>query len=217
MVSSYLADPRSRYPFLRMAAQKLWNANIHYHPLLLEAIPPQTTCVLDIGCGDGVLCAQLVQAGVRRVVGIDADAGVLERARSRHSGLPIEWVHGDIFDPSLLSVGAFDAVLSVATLHHMDAAEGLTRLAQLVRPGGILGVLGLAASDWWDLPYTAIGLGARCALSLVHGYWEHSAPTVWPPPVTYRQMKRIARLVLPNVRYRRHLLGRYSLLWKKPW
>src|SRR5262245_4310508 len=85
-----------------MVTEKLWNANIHYHPLLLEAIPKKTTRVLDIGCGEGVLCAQLVQAGVRHVVGIDADAGVLERARSRHSGLPIEWVHGDIFDVSLL-------------------------------------------------------------------------------------------------------------------
>jgi hypothetical protein len=38
----------------------------------------------------------------------------------------------------------------------------------------------------------------------------------WPPPETYRQMKRIAAEVLPGSRYRRHVLGRYSLIWKKP-
>jgi 2-polyprenyl-3-methyl-5-hydroxy-6-metoxy-1,4-benzoquinol methylase len=76
-----------------MAIQKPWNANIQYHCLVLEAIPQGATRVLDIGCGDGILCGQLVQAGVLHVVGLDADAGVLERARSRHSGLPIEWRH----------------------------------------------------------------------------------------------------------------------------
>jgi SAM-dependent methyltransferase len=199
-----------------MVTQRLWNANIQYHPLLLEAIPEGATRVLDIGCGDGILCAQLVQAGVRQVVGLDADAGVLERARSRHFGLPIEWVQGDIFDAASAVTGAFDAVLSVASLHHMDAADGLRRFSQLVRPGGALGVIGLAANDWWDLPYAALGHATRYALGLSRGQWAHSAPIVWPPPVTYRQMKWIARRVLPNVRYRRHLLGRYSLIWQKP-
>jgi SAM-dependent methyltransferase len=199
-----------------MITQNLWNANIHYYPLLLEAIPEGTVRVLDIGCGDGFLCAQLVQAGVRQVVGLDADAGILERARSRHLGLPIKWVHSDIFDVSLPLTEEFDAVLSVAALHHMDAAKGLGRFAQLVRPGGVLGVLGLAANGWLDLPFAAIGQSARYALALTRGQLKQSAPMVWPPPATYRQMKRIARLVLPGVQYQRHLLGRYSLIWQKP-
>lgn len=199
-----------------MVREKIWNANIHYHPMLLKAIPHEAQHVLDVGCGDGILCAQLARAGVQHVVGLDADAGVLDRARSRYSGLPIEWVHGDIFDVRFAEACAFDAVLSVATLHHMDAEPGLTRFAQLVRPGGVLGVVGLAANDWWDLPYAAIGQSARAVLSFVHGHWEHSAPMVWPPPLTYQQMKRIVRRVLPCARYKRHLLGRYSLIWKKP-
>jgi 2-polyprenyl-3-methyl-5-hydroxy-6-metoxy-1,4-benzoquinol methylase len=199
-----------------MVPERLWNANIHYHALLLKAIPGEGQHVLDVGCGDGILCAQLAQAGVRHVVGLDADAGVLDRARSRHSGLAIEWVCGDIFDVPFAEGGAFDAVLSVATLHHMDAAQALARFAQLVRPGGVVGVVGLAANNWWDLPYAAIGQSARAVLGFVRGDWEHSALTVWPPPVTYQQMIRIARRVLPGARYKRHLLGRYSLIWKKP-
>jgi SAM-dependent methyltransferase len=199
-----------------MASERLWNANIQYHSLLLKAVPDGAMRVLDVGCGDGVLCAQLVQAGVRRVVGLDADAGVLERAKSRCSGLPIEWVHGDVFDVCLAAAGEFDAVLSVATLHHMDAARGLARLAQLVRPGGVVGVVGLAANNWRDLPYGAIGEAARVVLCHVRAHWEHSAPTVWPPPVTFHEMKKIARRVLPGARYRRRLLGRYSLIWRKP-
>jgi SAM-dependent methyltransferase len=199
-----------------MSARELWNANIHYHPLLLEAIPDDAKRVLDVGCGDGILCAQLVQRGVQSVVGIDSDAGVLKRARSRFSSLPVEWVHGDIFALNLIPHQPFDAVLSVATLHHMDAAAGLARLAELIRPGGVVGVIGLAANTWLDLPCAAFGLCMRHAAGVIRGYWEHSAPMVWPPPATYREMKRIACVVLPGVRYRRHLYSRYSLVWRKP-
>jgi 2-polyprenyl-3-methyl-5-hydroxy-6-metoxy-1,4-benzoquinol methylase len=123
-----------------MVPERPWNTNIHYHPLLLKAIPNGAKRVLDVGCGDGVLCAHLVQRGVQRVVGIDSNAGVLKRARSRFSGLPIEWVHGDIFALNSIPHQPFDAVFSVATLHHMDAAAGLARFAELVRPGGVVGL-----------------------------------------------------------------------------
>ena len=199
-----------------MAPARLWNANIHYHPLLLKAVPDGATRVLDVGCGDGILCAQLVQAGVRHVVGLDTDASVLERARSRHSGLDIEWVHGDVLTVQLPAAGQFDAVLSVATLHHMNAAEGLAGFAELIRPGGVVAVVGLAANNWWDLPFAAMGQGARLILGLVRGHWEHTAPMAWPPPETYRRMKRIAARLDPHARYKRHLLGRYSLIWEKP-
>jgi 2-polyprenyl-3-methyl-5-hydroxy-6-metoxy-1,4-benzoquinol methylase len=47
-----------------MVREKLWNANIHYHPLLLKAIPGDAQHVLDVSCGNGILCAQLARAGV---------------------------------------------------------------------------------------------------------------------------------------------------------
>ena len=97
----------------------------------------------------------------------------------------------------------------------MDAAQALTRFAQLVRPGGVVIVVGLARADWWDIPLDAIALVSRIGLSFVRDYWEHSAPQCWPPPLTYREMKALGPRLLPGVRYRRHLLGRYSLLWHK--
>jgi SAM-dependent methyltransferase len=129
--------------------------------------------------------------------------------------LAVEWLHGDLFDFPL-ETGSFDAVLSVATLHHMVADSALARSADLVRPGGVVAVVGLAANDWWDLPYAVVAHSAQVFLRRTRGHWAHSAPMVWPPPTTYREMKRIANRVLPGVRYRRHLLGRYSLIWTKP-
>jgi 2-polyprenyl-3-methyl-5-hydroxy-6-metoxy-1,4-benzoquinol methylase len=197
-----------------MASDQLWNANIQYHSLLVEAIPHGARHVLDVGCGDGILSAQLARAGVPHVVGLDLDRGVLDRARTRHRGVTVEWRQGDLFDVPY-DAGSFDAVVAVATLHHLNAEAGLVRFADLVNRGGVVAVVGLAANSWWDLPYALVGHGARFVLGFVRGHWEHSAPMVWPPPATYREMKRIARRVLPGVRYRRHLLGRYSLIWTK--
>jgi SAM-dependent methyltransferase len=197
------------------ARRRLWNANLHYHPVILQAIPPGAQRVVDVGCGDGILSAQLIEAGVRHVVGLDADADVLSRARARHRGVPVEWMHGDVFEGPL-APGSFDAVVSVAALHHMNAELGLSRFAELVRPGGVVAVIGLAANDWRDLPFALPGDTVRLLLQLMPWHWQHSAPIAWPPPATYREMKRIAKRVLPGVRYRRHLLGRYSLLWTRP-
>jgi hypothetical protein len=36
------------------------------------------------------------------------------------------------------------------------------------------------------------------------------------PGMTWAQARETARRVLPGVRYRRHLLWRYSLRWDKP-
>jgi hypothetical protein len=36
------------------------------------------------------------------------------------------------------------------------------------------------------------------------------------PQMSYGQVRAAARLLLPGVRYRRHVLRRYSLTWEKP-
>jgi SAM-dependent methyltransferase len=82
-----------RYPY--------WNANTHYHDVILASLPRDANRVLDVGCGDGILLADLIKAGVQQVVGLDSDRTVLERARARHHDLPIEWLHGDEHHPAL--------------------------------------------------------------------------------------------------------------------
>ena len=115
-----------------------------------------------------------------------------------------------------LAPDSFDAVVSVAALHHMDAGRSLTRFAQLVRPGGTVVVVGLAANAWSDVPLAAVAVAARHVLGLIYHRWQHSAPECWAPPLTYGEMKALSARALPGVRYRRHVLGRYSLVWRKP-
>ena len=39
---------------------------------------------------------------------------------------------------------------------------------------------------------------------------------MWPPPETYASMRRIVRTVLPGAVFRRRLLLRYTIVWRKP-
>ena len=189
-----------------------WNHNIQYHPRILGAVPEGARNALDVGCGEGMLARELRRA-VPRVTGIDLDEPSLEQARERSDD--IDYVLGDFlthpFEPE------FDVVASVATLHHVDAAAGLARMRDLLRPGGVLAVIGLARSRLpHDLPRDLAGVAAGTLHRVVQGHGQHPSPTVWPPPVTYAQRRELAAELLPGSEYRRHLLLRYSIVWRKP-
>jgi SAM-dependent methyltransferase len=187
-----------------------WNHNIHYHSVVLDAVPLDALSALDVGCGEGML-SRALRTVVPSVTGIDLHRPSLEAARSY--GDDIDYVEGDFFEHPLET---YDVVASVATLHHVDARKGLQRLADLVRPGGVLVVIGLARPHGLrDVPHTVAGLAAGIPLRLVKGKWDHPSPIVWPPPVTYTEMRTLAG-ELPGSVYRRHLLYRYSITWQKP-
>ena len=191
-----------------------WNHNIHYHPLILGAVPAGCQRGLDVGCGEGGLARELRQV-VPHVLAIDCDGPVIDRARQQDNGAGVEYVAGDFLAYDLRP-GSFDVIVSVAALHHMDPAAALSRMRQLLRPGGRLAVVGLARSRLRDLPADVAGVVGHRVLLVGKRYQEVNAPTIWPPPQTYAQVRRIASDSLPGVRYRRHLLWRYSLIWSNP-
>ncbi len=192
-----------------------WNANIHYDGRLDACVPASATSVLDVGCGDGFLAARLARR-VPLVVAIDADAPVLDRARARFPEARVTWCHGDVLSHPL-DRESFDAVVSNATLHQLpDARAALHRLSQLVRPGGTLAIVGFTRTEWRDWPWALTALVCLGVANRVRGKWEHTAPQVWPPPDTLRQLRRSLRETLPGARISRLLMGRYLITWHAP-
>ena len=192
-----------------------WNHNIHYHSMLLRAVPPNAQSALDVGCGEGTLTRELARC-VPTVVGIDTDRRSIDEAKRQVGTAGVDYV-GEDFLTHPFNAESFDFIASVATLHHMDATTALTRMRALLRPGGALVVLGLARSDSLrDLPYEAAGVLAHRVHSLTREHWEHPSPKVWPPPETYTGMRRLAGDLLPGARFRRHALWRYSIVWSRP-
>jgi len=109
----------------------------------------------------------------------------------------------------------------------MDARTALRRMSDLLRPGGVLAVVGLARgvspADLARIAPAVLGTqlhrAARAGQRRSGGSppaVAYQSPVIWPPPLTYRGTRRLATGVLPGARYRRHLYWRYSLLWTKP-
>jgi SAM-dependent methyltransferase len=202
-----------------------WNHNIHYHPVVMAAIPSRCDSALDVGCGTGLLTRKL-SAVVPHVTGVDRDEQSITIARSLAGPASgIEYVHGD-FRHLPLEAGSFGLVTAVASLHHMDSAAALTRMRDLLRPGGVLVVIGLARDGWSprdlavEIPALVIN---RVQLFLHRPSWrngeagtDYKPPVVWPPAETYQEIRALASRLLPGMRYRRHLYWRYSICWRKP-
>jgi ubiquinone/menaquinone biosynthesis C-methylase UbiE len=202
-----------------------WNHNIHYHPVVMAAVPSRCDSALDVGCGTGLLTRKL-SAVVPHVTGVDRDEQSITIARSLAGPASgIEYLHGD-FRHLPLQDGSFGLVTAVASLHHMDAAAALTRMRDLLHPGGVLVVIGLGRDGWSprdlavEIPALVINrvqlFRHRPSRRNGEAGTDYKPPVVWPPAETYQQIRALANRLLPGVRYRRHLYWRYSICWRKP-
>jgi ubiquinone/menaquinone biosynthesis C-methylase UbiE len=193
-----------------------WNHNIQYEREVLDLVPQGTPEALDVGCGEGWLAREL-STRVGHVTGIDPDENCIVAARSQDPGSrSVEYVLGDFltypFEP-----GSFDMITCVPSLHHIDEESGLRRMAALLRPGGRLAVVGLARSRIpMDLPWDAAGAVTTQAHLPFNDYWDTPAQKIWPPPRTYPEVRSLAGSILPQRRFRRRILWRYSITWTKP-
>ncbi|MFH8619241.1 class I SAM-dependent methyltransferase [Streptomyces sp. NPDC017979] len=193
-----------------------WNTNVARHPGILRAVPPGCAQALDVGCGDGLLARKLT-ARSRRVTGIDAAPAMVDRARGLWSDrTDLTFLAGDVLTADL-PVGGYDFVCSVSAVHHMDFTAALVRLRELLRPGGTLVVVGLARetnpTEW--AAFLAAAPVVRVT-KLVRRACDPEGMPATDAQLGYGQVRAEARRLLPGVRYRRHLLRRYSLTWTKP-
>ena len=192
-----------------------WNINIHYGALLDARVPLEAERVLDVGTGDGFLAARLAER-VPTVIAVDIDGPVLERARTRFSQASVTWLHHDVMAAEF-APGLFDAVVSNAALHHLDdTPAALQRLGSLLAPGGTLAVVTFARTSIHDLPWQAAAWICRGIALRIRGKWQHSAPVVWPPKDTLRQLRQHAQTHLPGSRVQRLPYGRVLITWTMP-
>ncbi len=116
------------------------NCNILMEQPAMSALLPDISgsTVLDLGCGFGHNCADFVNKGASRVLGIDISAKMLEAARQENSHPLIEYRNMSITDISQLDEH-FDLIYSSLAFHYIeDMIKLMKDINCLLKDGGIL-------------------------------------------------------------------------------
>ncbi|GGN35623.1 class I SAM-dependent methyltransferase [Streptomyces fuscichromogenes] len=199
-----------------MTAEEYWNHNVHYHPVVLDAVPEGCRTALDVGCGDGVLAAKLATRA-ESVTGVDRSAEMIRQARRRAAG-SVTFLEADYLDGTALDQEGYDFVSAVAVIHHAPFDDAIDRLVALLAPGGRLVVVGMAYNHT-PLDWVISGCGvpaSRWNTRLRGGKRAPRGMPVEDSAMHWGEVRRATAHLLPGRRFRRRLLWRYTLVWDKP-
>lgn len=215
---------RQEFDRIALLTERCGGERVLYLNYLLRQLPSECDSALEIGCGTGVLTRQIA-ARARRVVGVDLSPEMLRLARLRSTQhLNIEYVLGDIMQLALPRA-SYDCIVSVATLHHLPLEQSLRKIDGLLKPGGVLIIHDLLADE---------GLVERCRsvlampFNLAVRFWKtgqfllprqlreawavHGQDEIY---MTLHEVTKMCAQHLPKAHLRRHLLWRYTVVWRK--
>lgn len=114
----------------------------HVIPFISSILPvTEEISVLEIGCGEGGNLLPFLEAGCKRITGIDISGGKISNARRFYSSIPggekIEFIAADIYDSA--SAGRFDLVMMRDVLEHIrDQQRFLSYVKTFLADGGVL-------------------------------------------------------------------------------
>ena len=113
-----------------------------FYPFTAGCLPRTAdAAVLDLGCGTGLELGYYFEiVPTAKITGIDLAPGMLAALRRKFPGKALKLIAGSYFDV-LLEPCAFDAALSVESLHHFTKEEKIPlyeKVRNALRPGGWL-------------------------------------------------------------------------------
>lgn len=144
--------------------------------------------ILDLGCGDGVLTAELARSGAK-IVGVDSSANFAATCQAK--GLDVRLMSGE----SLTFNDEFDAVFSNAALHWMPGATAVaTGVFRALKSGGRFvaefGGHGNVAAICTAMRAVGLRRGGDMAIA---------NPWYFPAPAIYQQVLERAGLTVRRI------------------
>ena len=205
---------------------------------LLRQLPRRRGTALEIGCGVGTVAQRLARS-FDRLDAIDFSPAMIAEAKRRvplvtpsvsegpggAGGAPrqpfrgdrassVQFVCTDAFDWLRDRADAYDCIVAITMLHHVDLAAALRAMARSLRPGGRLLALDVMHRRRQPIDAIALALSFRfLSWKLRRAFWRHGRNETY---LTIGEARGIARDVLPGAQVRAHLMWRYSIVWDKP-
>lgn len=190
-----------------------WNHNVAYYKWIRNNT---MTCknILDVGCGDGSLVRYL-NDGKRSIVGIDINGSCIKCASNKYDEANTAFIC-DNFETYKFE-DKFDAVVFVASIHHMNMATAVNKAKAILKTDGIILIVGLAKpSNFFDWTVEIFRVIPCFVLSKVRHMQSSEKNNV---PVSYEfqgmnEVRSIANYLLPSSKIRYGLYYRYLLKWE---
>lgn len=201
-----------------------WTQNNHYHNFLLQHFPHGCRQALEIGCGTGAF-SRLMAARSERVLALDLSPEMIRIARERSAKFSnIDYCVADVVERQF-PAEEFDCIATIATLHHMPLALMLSKMERALKPNGVILILDLFEpkgfyENLMNVTAMPFGFGIRVFKrrqlrppAAVRAVWaEHARHDSFP---TMSEVRELCAKILPGASVRKHLLWRYSVVWKK--
>ena len=216
-----------RNDFDRLAPYDLeqWNHNNHYHQFMLAQLPTHCAKILDLGCGTGEF-SRLLSGYADEVVAIDLSPNSIELAKQKSMQFNnIDYRVADVWEWEFVPE-SYDAVVSIATVHHLSLIELLPKIKASLKPGGALIILDLlentgikgALSDLIAVPLNWLlhklkNKDLEIAIEAREAMKEHLRTDSY---LNFSQVQAIYNKFLQTPKIRQHLFWRYSVVWYKP-
>ncbi|NJL57822.1 class I SAM-dependent methyltransferase [bacterium] len=225
MSDSLMQKIRTDFDRIALHDQEGWDHNNHYHRFLLNQLPSQRQSALDIGCGTGEF-SRLLSKRFEKVIAIDLSPNMIEVAKQRSRLFSsIDFQVSDVLEWEPVAE-QFDAIVSIATLHHLPVESLLPNLKTALKPGGRLIILDLLEhKSWRDKLSDFIAVPLNWLFqALKNGHIQQSPEAAaamrehlrTDEYLTLSQARRIYTNSLRKAKVRKHLFWRYSVVWEKP-
>ncbi len=126
-----------------------WNHNYAYNHWVSQKVENRIS-ILDVGCGDGTL-AQYLRTDENNILGIDVSHSAIQKANENNTYSNVSFFQTS-FEDFQPNNEKYDAIVFVASIHHMDMVNAIDKAKKLLAENGVLVIVGLAKpsslSDW---------------------------------------------------------------------
>lgn len=145
---------------------------LKYKCMKLDTLKLTGKSVLDIGCNEGFFCHKMVELGAAKCIGLDYSEHYIKKANARLQGTnyPIQFIHADI--QQYVFQQQFDVILISSALHYMNACVIISKVARLLKKGGVFVFEGGIIMDSPKAEWVSIKRSADTVIHPTQKAWE---------------------------------------------